>query len=235
MVHQAFEFWITSVQYVMDTWCRQAYTMFVSSMDEARKEHEKWVDMTPEEQAGMERTYVLGSVNPVPQAPDTVTAHMRVDLLEAVPKFLRDKMTRSGTHQVKSILLYIMKTLLPSTEYCRIGVVRDITKHPRNGNPRDLYQTIVWLEDFFNRFVVAVSVKAMIEPKEVLAFVHGIVRLCYANDVEMNMAWTELKNKFEVTLKSFDNAKLDGLLRELIVKLRMRRNNARFDTALGVS
>eukprot|EP00971_Amphidinium_carterae_P329334 6461702-Amphidinium_carterae.1 len=49
----------------------------------ARQEHEKWLDMSPEEQAGMERTYVLGSINPVPQAPDTVTAHMRVDLLEA--------------------------------------------------------------------------------------------------------------------------------------------------------
>eukprot|EP00971_Amphidinium_carterae_P078836 1559772-Amphidinium_carterae.1 len=75
----------------------------------------------------------------------------------------------------------------------------------------------------------------MIEPKEVLAFAHGIVKPCYANDVEMTMAWIELKTKFEVTLKSFNHEKLDGLLRELIVKLRMRRNNARVDTALGVS
>eukprot|EP00971_Amphidinium_carterae_P284016 5638963-Amphidinium_carterae.3 len=38
------------------------------------------MDMTPEEQAGMERTFILGSINPVPQAPDMVTAHMRVDI-----------------------------------------------------------------------------------------------------------------------------------------------------------
>eukprot|EP00971_Amphidinium_carterae_P325915 6456464-Amphidinium_carterae.1 len=73
----------------------------------------------------MERTFILGSINPVPQAPDTVTAHMRVDLLEAVPKFLRENMTRSGTHQVQAILFYIMKTLPPSSEYSRIGIAKD--------------------------------------------------------------------------------------------------------------
>eukprot|EP00971_Amphidinium_carterae_P014762 291310-Amphidinium_carterae.1 len=71
--------------------------------------------MSPEEQAAMERTYVLGSINPMPKAPDTITAHMRVDLLAAVPKFLSTRMTRAGIHQVHTILLYIMKTLLPST------------------------------------------------------------------------------------------------------------------------
>eukprot|EP00971_Amphidinium_carterae_P212308 4213492-Amphidinium_carterae.1 len=99
--------------------------MFVDSVKWARLEHEKWLDMSPEEQAGMERTYVLGSINPVPKAPDTITAHMRVDLLEAVPKFLSTRMTRAGIHQVHTILLYIMKTLLPSTEYSRIGIAKD--------------------------------------------------------------------------------------------------------------
>eukprot|EP00971_Amphidinium_carterae_P264361 5244063-Amphidinium_carterae.1 len=51
----------------------------------------------------------------------------------------------------------------------------------------------------------------------------------------MTVAWIELKSKFEVTLKSFSHEKLDGLLHELIVKLRMRRNTSRVDTALGVS
>eukprot|EP00971_Amphidinium_carterae_P150779 2989362-Amphidinium_carterae.1 len=62
---------------------------------------------------------------------------MRVDLLEAVPKFLSMRMTRSGIHQVRTILLYIMKTLLPSTEYSRIGIARDVMKQPRNGIPRE--------------------------------------------------------------------------------------------------
>eukprot|EP00971_Amphidinium_carterae_P303530 6031350-Amphidinium_carterae.1 len=131
----------------------------VDSVKWARQEHEKWLDMSPEEQAGMDRTYVLGSINPVPQAPDTVTAHMRLDLLEAVPKFLATKMTRSGIHQVHTILFYVMKTLLPSTEYSRIGIARDVMKHPRNGIPRDMTQAISWLEDFFNRYTVAMTVK----------------------------------------------------------------------------
>eukprot|EP00971_Amphidinium_carterae_P306791 6097096-Amphidinium_carterae.1 len=148
----------------MDTWGRTAYQMFVDSVKWARQEHEKWLDMSPKEQAGMERTYVLGSmirscINPVPQAPDTVTAHMRVDLLEAVPKFLATKMTRSGIHQVHTILFYIMKTLLPSTVYSRIGIAKDVMKQPRNGIPRDMTQAIAWLEDFFNRYTVAMTVK----------------------------------------------------------------------------
>eukprot|EP00971_Amphidinium_carterae_P025116 495992-Amphidinium_carterae.1 len=63
---------------------------------------------------------------------------MRVDLLEAVP------------FQVHTILLYIMKALLPSTEHSRIGIAKDVMKQPRNGIPRDMTQSIAWLEDFFN-------------------------------------------------------------------------------------
>eukprot|EP00971_Amphidinium_carterae_P244993 4864374-Amphidinium_carterae.5 len=78
-VNQTFQSWVTQVQKSVGTWCRQAYTMFVTSMDSARVEHEKWLEMLPEEQAAMEGTYILGTVNRVPQAPDTITAHMRVD------------------------------------------------------------------------------------------------------------------------------------------------------------
>eukprot|EP00971_Amphidinium_carterae_P169674 3361981-Amphidinium_carterae.3 len=212
--------------------------MFVSSVNWARQEHEKCLDMSPEEQAGMERTFVLGSINPVPQAPDKVTAHMRVDLLEAVPKFLREKMTRSGpsgTHQVQSILFFIMKTLLTSSEYSRIGIAKDVLKYPRNGIPRDIIQAILWLEDIFNRYTVAMTVKVMLEPKEVLAFVYGIVKHSFAQDIEMNMGWIEMKNKFQVMHKAFDHVSLEALLRELIVKLRMRRSNAGVDSALGVT
>eukprot|EP00971_Amphidinium_carterae_P121020 2397488-Amphidinium_carterae.2 len=89
MVHQTYEAWITQVHYIMVTWGSTAYQMFVDSVKWARLKHEKWLNMSPEEQAGVERTYVLGSINPVPKAPDTITAHIRV---------------------------YIIKTLLPSTK-----------------------------------------------------------------------------------------------------------------------
>eukprot|EP00971_Amphidinium_carterae_P083792 1658393-Amphidinium_carterae.1 len=81
--------------------------------------------MSPEEQAGMERTFVLGSINPVPKAPDTVAAHMRIDFIDAVPNFISLRMTRAGVHQVPAILFYVMKTLLPSTEYSRLGIAKD--------------------------------------------------------------------------------------------------------------
>eukprot|EP00971_Amphidinium_carterae_P341955 6481044-Amphidinium_carterae.1 len=134
----------------MDTWGSTAYQMFVDSVKWARTEHERWLDMSPEEQAGMERTFVLGSINPVPKAPDTIAAHMRVDFIDAVPNFISSKMTRAGVHQVPTILFYVMKTLLPSTEYSRLGIAKDVMKPPRNGIPRDLAQAISWLEDFFN-------------------------------------------------------------------------------------
>eukprot|EP00971_Amphidinium_carterae_P288376 5725093-Amphidinium_carterae.1 len=125
-----------------------------------------------------------------------------------------------------------MKTLLPSTEYSRLGIAKDVMKPPRNGIPRDLAQAISWLEDFFNRYTVAMSVKVMLEPKEVLAFVHNNVHPSFRND---SMEWINMKNVFKVTHKSFDNDTLDKLLRELVVKLRMRRNIAKVDQALGVT
>eukprot|EP00971_Amphidinium_carterae_P239136 4747413-Amphidinium_carterae.1 len=83
----------------MDTWGSTAYQMFVDSVRWAQMEHERWLDMSPEEQAGMERTFVLGSINPVPKAPDTIAAHMRVDFIDAIPNFISTKMTRAGIHQ----------------------------------------------------------------------------------------------------------------------------------------
>eukprot|EP00971_Amphidinium_carterae_P080395 1590911-Amphidinium_carterae.2 len=74
----------------------------------------------------------MGTANHVPKAPDTVTAQMRVDLFKAV-----------------------LKTLLPSTEYSRIGIARNIMRPPRQGYPRDLAQSILWFEEFFNREMVA--------------------------------------------------------------------------------
>eukprot|EP00971_Amphidinium_carterae_P226720 4496645-Amphidinium_carterae.1 len=52
--------------------------------------------------------------------------------------------------------------------------------------------------------------------------------------MEMNMEWIGMKNNFKVTNKSFDHSSLETLLRELVVKLRMRKNIARVDHALGV-
>eukprot|EP00971_Amphidinium_carterae_P009002 177582-Amphidinium_carterae.1 len=49
------------------------------------------------------------------------------------------------------------------------------------------------------------------------------------------MEWINMKNIFKVTHKSFDHETLDKLLRELVVKLRVRKNAARVDQALGVT
>eukprot|EP00971_Amphidinium_carterae_P314499 6251250-Amphidinium_carterae.2 len=73
--------------------------MFVGCLTAARDEHKKWLDMLPEQQAVLERAFIMGTVN---KAPDTVSAHMRVDLLDAVPKFTKEKMTRTGTYQIQA-------------------------------------------------------------------------------------------------------------------------------------
>eukprot|EP00971_Amphidinium_carterae_P085485 1691270-Amphidinium_carterae.3 len=54
-----------------------------------------------------------------------------------------------GTHQIQGIIFYIMKTLLPSTEYNRIGIGRDIMGQPRN-MPSHMQQAINWIEDFYD-------------------------------------------------------------------------------------
>eukprot|EP00971_Amphidinium_carterae_P308852 6137234-Amphidinium_carterae.1 len=67
--------------------------------------------------------------------------------------------------------------------------------------------------------LATVSVHALMEPTEILAFVISNVKPCAAPDVEMMMVWIELKKRFEGTLTSFDHTKLDAFLRELIVQL----------------
>eukprot|EP00971_Amphidinium_carterae_P142246 2817772-Amphidinium_carterae.1 len=67
------------------------------------------------------------------------------------------------------------------------------------------------------------TVKVMLEPKEVLAFVYNTVQYSFKTDMEMNMEWITMKNKFQVTHKNFNHTDLEALLRELVVKLRMRK------------
>eukprot|EP00971_Amphidinium_carterae_P057581 1138538-Amphidinium_carterae.1 len=79
------------------------------------------------------------------------------------------------------------------------------------------------------------SVKVMLKPKEVLAFVYNNVYPFFQTDIEMNMEWISMKKIFKVTHKSFDHKALDKLLQELVVKLRLQRNIARVDQALRVT
>eukprot|EP00971_Amphidinium_carterae_P157293 3118185-Amphidinium_carterae.1 len=79
----------------MDTWKSTAYQMFVDSVLWARTEHKRWLDMSLEKQAGMKHTFVLGSINPVPKASNTIAARMRVDFIDAVFNFISAKMTRA--------------------------------------------------------------------------------------------------------------------------------------------
>eukprot|EP00971_Amphidinium_carterae_P162901 3230145-Amphidinium_carterae.1 len=74
-------------------------------------------------------------------------------------------------------------------------------KQPRNGTPQDLTHAIAWLEDFLNRYTVAMSVKAMLEPKEVLALVYNIVHPSFRQDIEMNIEWINMKNIFNDALE----------------------------------
>eukprot|EP00971_Amphidinium_carterae_P017488 344834-Amphidinium_carterae.1 len=60
------------------------------------------------------------------------------------------------------------------------------------------------------------SVKVMLEPKEVLAFVYNIINPSFRLDIEMNTEWINMKNIFKVTPKNFDHDGLEKLLRELV-------------------
>eukprot|EP00971_Amphidinium_carterae_P226132 4485460-Amphidinium_carterae.2 len=105
-VHQTFEFWVMSVQFNVDTWCPQAYTMFVNSLPHPQLEMNMrygWRCCQRNRLRWNERS----SWEPLilfQKAPDTVSAQMRVDLLEAVPRFLREKMTRNGSDSRDHIL-----------------------------------------------------------------------------------------------------------------------------------
>eukprot|EP00971_Amphidinium_carterae_P203109 4030905-Amphidinium_carterae.1 len=144
-------------------------------------------------------------------------------------------MTPTGTHQIQGMLFYTVKTVLPSAEYSRIGIGRGIMRPPRNGPPRRLPIAINWLEDFFNRYTVVVSVNVFMEPKEILAFVMGNVKLATANDLELSLTLIDLKKIYDVTWKMFSHQKLESLLRELIVQIKLRRTSVRVDKALGIS
>eukprot|EP00971_Amphidinium_carterae_P264078 5238989-Amphidinium_carterae.2 len=58
---------VQSWQHSLDTWCPQAFTMLVSCLSAARDDHEKCLDMLLEEQAVLERTFIMGTVYPVPR------------------------------------------------------------------------------------------------------------------------------------------------------------------------
>eukprot|EP00971_Amphidinium_carterae_P322399 6407597-Amphidinium_carterae.1 len=55
-MHQASELWITNVEFCVDIWCPRAHEMFCSCLNEAWLKHDAWLEMSPAEQAVVERT-----------------------------------------------------------------------------------------------------------------------------------------------------------------------------------
>eukprot|EP00971_Amphidinium_carterae_P092305 1827449-Amphidinium_carterae.1 len=83
-----------------------------------------------------------------PKCHNNIVATMRVDLLDAVPRFLVLAFRFS---------LYELYFLLPSTDYSKIGIERDIVRAPPPMTT--LKPAIQWLE-------AAQSVKPLLEPRE---------------------------------------------------------------------
>eukprot|EP00971_Amphidinium_carterae_P144816 2869178-Amphidinium_carterae.1 len=77
--------------------------------------------------------------------------------------------------------------MLPSHEFSRIGLAKDILRMPQN-SLNTLPTAAGWIENFLNRLAVAVKVGAKLEARELHYVLHGALELVL-KDLDLALIW----------------------------------------------
>eukprot|EP00971_Amphidinium_carterae_P130517 2585539-Amphidinium_carterae.1 len=70
------------------TWEHATHDVIDGKINEARDEHELWLDLSPTKRAQLEKQYLLGDTKAVSNPHNHFESVLRVELLEQIPDFM---------------------------------------------------------------------------------------------------------------------------------------------------
>eukprot|EP00975_Prorocentrum_lima_P069201 12924928-Prorocentrum_lima.AAC.1 len=77
-------------------------------VEPARKEHGDWLELPPEQQAAVDSSYCFGNEVPTPQHGNIIENHLRVDVMESIPKHIQLQRRNYGMFGTIGILARAM-------------------------------------------------------------------------------------------------------------------------------
>eukprot|EP00971_Amphidinium_carterae_P070996 1403781-Amphidinium_carterae.1 len=200
-VRQIFEDWKTKVVMTVGTWGHATHDVIEGRMNKARDEHEMWLDSSPTERARLEKQYLLGDSKAVSDPHNHFESVLRVELLEQIPDFMAQACTRQAIFDSVGIVSLVMRRMLPSHEFSRIGIAKDMMRMPQYA--LTTFATAAqWTESFLNRLAVAVKVGSMLEPRELHHVLHGALETIL-KDLDLGMTWQATSRDVQVRSAQF--------------------------------
>eukprot|EP00971_Amphidinium_carterae_P333191 6467775-Amphidinium_carterae.1 len=145
-----------------------------------------WIRPRQREQK-YEQHYLLGDAKAVSDPHNHFESVLRVELLEQIPDFMSQACTRQAIFDSVGIVALIMRKMLPSHEFSRIGIAKDILRMPQY-SPGTFSAAAAWVENFLNRLAVAVKVGSKLEARELHYVLHGSLELVL-KDLDLGLLW----------------------------------------------
>eukprot|EP00971_Amphidinium_carterae_P347161 6489021-Amphidinium_carterae.1 len=163
-----------------------SYVVRRDSVYRAKVRHKDFVLTTPELQMAMEQRYVLGRASVIPRPEHTLEGLARCEVLEILPRWLKDKIDIAGVHTMFDIVWYVLKVLQPSQDFLRSGIAKDVLRRQPG---LDMYEKAFWLQAFHTKLVVAIDADSRVEPQEVhRLLVDAMQNVCH-DDITATLAW----------------------------------------------
>ena len=230
IVRQKFEEWIAQTSMVMATWHAQGQYWWKLKVKEAREEHETWVGMTESEKGRYESKYMWGEQIEIPSAPNGLEAILRTTIIKVVPAALIEDAFKLGYHGTQKILYLVMKKIMPSTEYTRIGIGRSLLLYPRDPI-FSLHKAITWLDDFMTKIKIATMVNCKFENRQLYEVFETALQNVVKQDFSLQLKWEQMSIQYNVRTPHLTLKSIQEFTSLMIVEMRMLRD--RWCEAIG--
>eukprot|EP00971_Amphidinium_carterae_P055098 1085718-Amphidinium_carterae.1 len=128
--------------------------------------------------------------------------------------------TRQAIFDSVGIVALIMRKMLPSHEFSRIGIAKDMLRMPQY-SLNSFATAAAWVENFLNRLAVAVKVGSKLEARELHYVLHGSLELVL-KDLDLGLLWQSTSRDVQVRSAQFGVSDVQTLGSTMLVEMRMR-------------
>eukprot|EP00971_Amphidinium_carterae_P178107 3532693-Amphidinium_carterae.1 len=133
--------------------------------------------------------------------------------------------TRQAIFDSLGIVSLVMRKMLPSHKFLRIGLAKDILRLPQT-SLTTLLAAAGWIENFLNRLAVAEKVGAKLEAGELHYVLHGAFELVL-RDLDLVPIWQNTSREVQVRAATFSVSDVHTLGSTMLVEMRMQDEEQR--------
>eukprot|EP00971_Amphidinium_carterae_P283940 5637473-Amphidinium_carterae.1 len=131
--------------------------------------------------------------------------------------------TRQAIYDSVGIVALVMRRMLPSHEFSRMGIAKDMLRMLQYALNTFAAQ---WCEGFLNKLSVAIKVGSLLEPRELHHVLHTALDPVL-KDLDVALTWQDTSREVKVRSSQFCVEDVQTLGSTMLVELRMRDDGQR--------